>query len=143
MAIKREVFSIGSGILFGLGWWILVDGAVYSTFKQDFGIEWYLYMPAVVATLALMMINVVSLEDMSASSLFSEGVEKTVRVWLFFSFTVAFGACAAMLVFVALSLFDSTYAAVTFCVQPIVVFISALFLLYSRKTSDEDEFMAY
>eukprot|EP01114_Cavostelium_apophysatum_P001852 TRINITY_DN11631_c0_g1_i1.p1 TRINITY_DN11631_c0_g1~~TRINITY_DN11631_c0_g1_i1.p1 ORF type:complete len:103 (-),score=8.28 TRINITY_DN11631_c0_g1_i1:231-539(-) len=97
MKKPETIMSYVAGALFAIAWWLWIDATVFTNCDCPRGdpdivkVEWYHYMPGVVSTVALVMINVVSWNDLNGGAMFGESVSARARVWLFFSFLVAFG----------------------------------------------------
>ncbi|KAI7842783.1 hypothetical protein COHA_003529 [Chlorella ohadii] len=84
-----------AGALFGAGWWCWADALVYQKAvvgsPYPFSYNW----PGIVATLALVMINLLPRRDLAeAGDSLEEGGEFRARLWLFVSFLIAAGAVA-------------------------------------------------
>jgi len=79
---------IFSGALFGAGWWFWVDAVVCNTQKVPFD----QYIPGIVATLALLMINCIRRDDLQDYDPFDDGGFCRSRFWLFLSYLVSFAA---------------------------------------------------
>eukprot|EP00879_Flechtneria_rotunda_P003907 GHRR01004147.1.p1 GENE.GHRR01004147.1~~GHRR01004147.1.p1 ORF type:complete len:170 (+),score=25.44 GHRR01004147.1:115-624(+) len=79
---------IASGALFGAGWWFWVDAVVCTQHKIPFD----QYIPGIVATLALVMINCIRRDDLQDYDPFDDGGFCRSRFWLFLSYIVSFSA---------------------------------------------------
>eukprot|EP01121_Diplochlamys_sp_Union-15-3_P019891 TRINITY_DN75_c0_g1_i4.p1 TRINITY_DN75_c0_g1~~TRINITY_DN75_c0_g1_i4.p1 ORF type:complete len:149 (+),score=23.77 TRINITY_DN75_c0_g1_i4:60-506(+) len=87
-----------SGVLFAISWWVWIDANAYhNTIKDPIRISFGHWVPGIVATIALVMINAVSWTDLQGFGLGSidDDVQKRARIWLFVSFTVGFGCLIA------------------------------------------------
>lgn len=88
---NEKVKSYGPGIsgaLFGAGWWFWVDAVACNSNKVPF----VQYLPGIIATVALIMINCVRRDELAEFDPFDEGVYCRSRFWLFVSYIVSFGA---------------------------------------------------
>ena len=89
---KKQAKSYGpilSGALFGAGWWFWVDAVVCNAHKVPFD----QYIPGIVATLALIMINCIRREELLAEyDAFDDGGFCRSRFWLFLSYVVSFAS---------------------------------------------------
>lgn len=134
-----------SGALFGAGWWFWVDAVACSSNKIPFT----QYLPGIVATLALIMINLVRREDLSDYDPFDDGGYCRSRFWLFISYMVSFGAVAGG-VWVLLqdyafnkNLGDaSVWPGVAVMFQVTCILASSLLFFLSRTGSDSS-YMGY
>eukprot|EP00882_Tetradesmus_deserticola_P003957 GHRQ01004183.1.p1 GENE.GHRQ01004183.1~~GHRQ01004183.1.p1 ORF type:complete len:172 (+),score=21.30 GHRQ01004183.1:184-699(+) len=79
---------IASGALFGAGWWFWVDAVVCTSHKIPFD----QYIPGIVATVALVMINCIRRDDLQDYDPFDDGGFCRSRFWLFLSYVVSFGS---------------------------------------------------
>jgi len=140
--MARELWSAGAGILFGIGWWILIDGMVSGKQpKEQVQIPFSYYIPAIGATLALIMLNLVSLDSLNEDSFGDNNVASKVRIWLFLGFAFSFGCIAGGITIMADKFPDEvsgwSWTGIAILLQPILVFISALILLFARKSTDD------
>ncbi|KAK9863878.1 hypothetical protein WJX84_007588 [Apatococcus fuscideae] len=88
-----------AGAVFGAAWWCWIDAIIYSAAVHGTGYPPLIYhLPGIVATLALIFINLISRDDLTNYTDYyssgDEGSETRARCWLFFSYMVAFGAVA-------------------------------------------------
>eukprot|EP00877_Chromochloris_zofingiensis_P002392 jgi/Chrzof1/12153/Cz06g23030.t1 len=79
---------IVAGALFGAGWWFWVDAVVCNSHKVPAD----QYIPGIVATLALVMINCIRRDDLQDYDPFDDGGFCRSRFWLFLSYVVSFAA---------------------------------------------------
>lgn len=89
----RKWSPVIAGALFGAAWWVWADAIayehMYGSGRPPFKYNW----PGIIATLALILINVVSRDDLSEISTSGDpGDDARARIWLLFSFLVALGA---------------------------------------------------
>ncbi|CAL5219380.1 g1202 [Coccomyxa viridis] len=93
----RGVCPFLSGAIFGAGWWCLIDALVYSKVVLNESYPFSYNLPGIVATVALIMMNLVSRDDlanMADAYSSDEGSEGRAKLWLFLSYCIAFGAVA-------------------------------------------------
>ncbi|MEW5302747.1 MAG: hypothetical protein WDW36_005497 [Sanguina aurantia] len=81
----------GAGALFGAGWWFWADAITTSPSTVPF-LE---YLPGIIATLALIMINCIRRDDLAAVDPFDDPSYCRSRFWLFLSYIVSFSAVVA------------------------------------------------
>eukprot|EP00211_Chloroparvula_japonica_P008351 CAMPEP_0119126350 /NCGR_PEP_ID=MMETSP1310-20130426/5307_1 /TAXON_ID=464262 /ORGANISM="Genus nov. species nov., Strain RCC2339" /LENGTH=158 /DNA_ID=CAMNT_0007116503 /DNA_START=119 /DNA_END=595 /DNA_ORIENTATION=+ len=148
-----------AGALFAMGWFIFIDGAViagespnktkYVDLNSDGHVEaldkvikdlrWYYYIPGVLGSLALVMLNCAPLrtaED-DGGDVFDEdnpvSYPMKLRFWLFLSFTCAFCTVAGgVWIFVAEYL--GTWTGIAIMLQPILILGSSMLLLLIRMS---------
>eukprot|EP01111_Echinosteliopsis_oligospora_P009094 TRINITY_DN2604_c0_g1_i1.p1 TRINITY_DN2604_c0_g1~~TRINITY_DN2604_c0_g1_i1.p1 ORF type:complete len:150 (-),score=34.56 TRINITY_DN2604_c0_g1_i1:100-549(-) len=145
LQIPKSAVSVFAGILFGIGWIMLIDAHVYqSSVGLSPKIQAWFYAPGIVATVALFMSNIVNLEAMNPYSwIAEEGVTARVRAWLFLAFVLSFGSVAAS-IWIMVALFsppETQWPGVAMILQSIFIFVSSLCFMYSKTPSDAyDEF---
>merc|ERR1719282_614102 len=140
--INHLVGSVLAGLLFALGWWLLIDGAVYTSQKEGFSLEWYEYFPAVCSSVFLIMINLVSLDHMHPDNtqIFmtnNDSRPMMIKIWLFVWFTLSFCAIGGGISIMIIK-YPHNYLGWTVLAQPVIVFLSALLWLLSRRTGSAD-----
>lgn len=141
MGLKREPISALSGVLFGVAWWIMLDGVVTGG-SDDIKLEWYYTLPGIFATVALVMINLVSLENLSPTSvLFTDEVSAQIRIWLLASFTLAFGCITGGIIVFALGSIGHGWMAQAIAIQPVLIFVAAMMLMYARSPKEDESFI--
>ncbi|KAH9403910.1 Transmembrane protein 50A [Tyrophagus putrescentiae] len=87
---RNNITSVVSGILFFLGWWIIIDIAARYT-SADFNSAYHVC--GVLGTVSFFMINSVST---SRIEMYQYGVGSyAVHIWLFIGFVLGFGALIA------------------------------------------------
>ncbi|KAK9801405.1 hypothetical protein WJX73_006990 [Symbiochloris irregularis] len=93
----RSWCPLFAGALFGAGWWCWFDALVYSHAVLHEGFPFTYHLPGWVATLALVLMNLMSRDDLAeATNSYGgdDGEAARARCWLFISYLVAFGAVA-------------------------------------------------
>eukprot|EP00002_Diphylleia_rotans_P004272 TRINITY_DN1307_c0_g1_i1.p1 TRINITY_DN1307_c0_g1~~TRINITY_DN1307_c0_g1_i1.p1 ORF type:complete len:147 (-),score=27.69 TRINITY_DN1307_c0_g1_i1:334-774(-) len=101
---QANILAIVSGLFFGAGWWIWIDGASYASYTNEVvDVTFGFHVPGIIATIAFFMVNIVPYEAINADPMMFTGTNVAVKAkaWLFFSFLVLFGSLiAAIWVFV-------------------------------------------
>jgi len=140
---QEMVFSYISGALFAIAWWIFIDATVYEKHIGDTAgeLNGYYYIPGIASTIALVMINAISWNDLNDTGFLSgESVSSKARVWMLFSFIVAFaGICAAIWLGIAHWFQQnvmSDWGGAALIIQNILIFISAMFFRFSKPEND-------
>jgi len=146
LSLPREAIAAVSGIMFGVGWLILVDGNVYENLvihKQR--IEFWYYVPGIIATVALFMTNIVNLEALNPYSwLFEDGVSTRIRAWLFLSFVLNFGAITASIwLLVAKFHTDDQWPGIAMVLQSVILFISSLLLMWAKSDKGDTDYNTF
>ncbi|ELR24969.1 uncharacterized protein ACA1_301700 [Acanthamoeba castellanii str. Neff] len=144
---RHRVGSFIAGCLFVAGWLIWIDGAVagnqFSGWREP---PWYFYLPGFISTFVLLMMNMVSLNDMHPFSLmFSEDISHKVRAWLFVAFAIGFGAIGASIWMCVDSYQHESgskmWPGISLILQNAIIFASSVVLLFARKTEEEEMIM--
>lgn len=77
-----------SGALFGAGWWCWVDTVATSTSHIPFS----QYLPGIIATMALVMINSVRRDELLSYDPYDEGTFCRSRFWLLMAYGISLAA---------------------------------------------------
>ena len=134
---RNKISSFLSGLFFFIGWWILIDAAANSPFKNN-----NYHIPGVISTIAMIMVNCVSNAavrgDVDAGCLGQTGV----RLWTMLSFLLAFGgligACYILFGEYVAKDESNAYPGVAGFLQNVFIFLVQLFLssVVPRMTFD-------
>ena len=73
-----------------MSWLLWIDGVSFAGQEYGKGVDGAYWIPGILQTLSLLMINVINWEVISGD-LFDEGANMKARVWVFVSFCFAFG----------------------------------------------------
>jgi len=147
--IRETIMSYLSGVIFSISWWLWIDANAYHNKIHDIvGINFGYWVPGIVATLALLMINAVSWTDLQGFGFGSldDDVQKRARLWLFFSFTLSFG-CVIAAVWIAIvhwfkrkpdagEIF-TVWPGVALILQNILILFSAILYRFSKWPEDD------
>ncbi|XP_062518639.1 transmembrane protein 50B-like isoform X2 [Corticium candelabrum] len=89
---RNRFASIFSGIFFFVGWWIIIDAAVYP----GWSLPGRFHAVGVVSTLAFFLINAISTGQLSGDN-YTDGFigQRGARVWMFIGFLMAFAGLIA------------------------------------------------
>jgi len=133
---RNSYVAIISGVLFFLGWWILIDAA---SVNQGSILAGY-HMCGVFGTLSLIMVNSVSNEQIQGEN-FDGGFlgPRGARIWLFLGFVMGFASIIAscwilFADFVAVENIRS-WPGVALFLQNSFIFISNLIFKFGRTES--------
>lgn len=134
-----------SGALFGGGWWFWVDAVAASQTNVPF----VQYLPGLIATLALVMINSIRREELEDQyDAFDEGVFCRSRFWLFISYLVSTSAIIGSIM-VLLHFYAWDHAVLTMwpgvagLFQVTLILGSALLFFVSRSSGGSDSYGGY
>jgi len=148
---RETILSYSSGILFAIGWWIWIDGVAYAfhlpeeTNRPVFG-HW---VPGIVSSIGLLMINAVNWTDLDGFGFggLDDEVQKRARIWLLFSFTMAFGGIIASIWISSVNWFSrpatekqTDWPGVALILQNCLIFISGLCFRFAKPMQSESAF---
>lgn len=85
--VKRHGAGL-SGAAFGCGWWAWADGVLAASHKVPF-VQW---LPGLVATLALLLINSVRWDEIQGLDPWDEDVYCRSRTWMLIAYGTSVGA---------------------------------------------------
>ncbi|CAL8460582.1 g111 [Coccomyxa elongata] len=137
----RAICPFLSGAMFGTAWAFWVDALVYTKTILHESYPFTYNLPGIVATLALIMMNMVSRDDLaSMGDMYDsdEGSEGRAKIWLFLSYCVAFGAVAGSIAVLVTCVQNGQHVEVGVggLVQSGLILVAAL-LLWGFRTGDE------
>jgi len=151
----KSVTSIISGCLFAVAWWFWIDAHVYldygmSSEERDKTptILFYYYIPGIVGTIGLLMANIISLDSLNPYSfLFDPDVGAKVKLWLFLSFIISFGAMAASFwimagIYMPPHNSGNQYPGIAIAVQNVLIFFCSLILLWGRSQPTNEDYQS-
>jgi len=142
-----------SGMVFGIGWWLFISAHIVQSADHG-GVVWdpvvyaYYYIPGIVASVALVMTNIVDVKSLNGNSFAafaSPGVSARVRAWLFLSFGLHFGAMIAGIWIMAAVFLppgggvQHPWPGISMMLQTVAIFIASMILLWT-KSGDGNEY---
>lgn len=80
-----------AGALFGAGWWFWADAVALADQKVPAAH----YLPGIIATLALVMINFIRRDELTDVDPFDDASFCRARIWLFVSYVISFSSVVA------------------------------------------------
>lgn len=94
--------SYVAGGLFAIAWWLWIDAHAFSSKFEENGVyvTFPIYLPGIFSTVAMIMLQLVSWEDLGGSSWAASedtGRQNRVRIFFFLSLVIAFGGIIAAL----------------------------------------------
>mmetsp|Transcript_5419 Transcript_5419/g.15078 ORF Transcript_5419/g.15078 Transcript_5419/m.15078 type:complete len:168 (-) Transcript_5419:55-558(-) len=127
-----------AGALFGAGWWFFLDAIIYSSQTHQSTIPGVLCVPGIIATVALVMINMIRREDIRGQGSFDEGNLCRSKFWLFLSYCVSFSAVVvAVWLLIGHSGDNSEWSCVAALFQVCFILGSALTFFLSRSAGED------
>jgi len=142
------VLCYAAGAIFAVGWWLWIDGNVYSVHIEDAVIVTFPhYLPGIINTIALVLMNIVSWTDLNSNGLFSEGVSTKAKILIFVAFVLGFGCVSASIWIAVVHWFQNTetvpkttYPGVALIVQNVLIFGSAIMYRFAKPQDDDGAF---
>ncbi|KAH7489085.1 hypothetical protein PRIC1_010606 [Phytophthora ramorum] len=87
--------SYAAGLLVGVGWWVLADGAASAAYhNSQIPFDFVKYLPGIVSTLAFFLVNTVDWGMISEDARFAYGSEVATRARCFVVFCMALSVSA-------------------------------------------------
>ncbi|PVU89892.1 hypothetical protein BB559_004883 [Furculomyces boomerangus] len=151
----REQFSkyatYFSGFLFGVGWWLFIDGLVIAKNTPDFGIKigFEDWVPGILATIGMIITNSIDMSLISDDNSFEYGgsrLASRVKLLLFIGIAlIAGGIAGSFAILVIKYLGNETgknviYTGLTGVAQTILISISSFVLWLFNKSESSTEF---
>ena len=143
---RQEAFpSIGStvaGILFGVSWLLWIDAISFSAKEYNQAVDGAYWIPGILQTISLFMINFINWELIAGDGLFDEGGNMRARLWVFVSFVFAFGGLIGAIWILVQEINEpsweqgSVQPAVMGLLQNIFIFAASLIFRLCRLKSD-------
>ena len=152
----ETLMSYAAGILFGIGVWLWIDATVIgvrdpglqnSSASDRIVVMWYQWIPLVVSSIGLVLINLPPHNGIFAreDDPLAQGTHfvARVRIWLFFSFIVAFAALAAAIWLAVAQLLkpevEQKWPGAALIVSNSLILISALVYRFQRAWEVQDD----
>jgi len=128
---RNAVASISAGVLFFLGWWIIIDVSAVHGLNLPF------HICGIFGTASLLMINAVSISQIRGEA-YTTGFlsQNGLRIWLFVGFVLGFGSIIAATWFLISNYLTQEvdkYPGVGLFLQNILIFASSLTFRFGRS----------
>jgi len=144
----ETVLCYAAGAIFAVGWWLWIDAHVYSQFVQDdVYVTFPHYLPAIINTVALVLMNLVSWSDLNSNGLFSEGVSTKAKIVIFVAFVLSFACVGASIWIAVVHWFQNmepepktTFPGVALIVQNVLISGSAFMYRFAKPQEDDGGF---
>eukprot|EP00028_Trichosphaerium_sp_Am-I-7-wt_P014412 CAMPEP_0168508360 /NCGR_PEP_ID=MMETSP0405-20121227/73_1 /TAXON_ID=498012 /ORGANISM="Trichosphaerium sp, Strain Am-I-7 wt" /LENGTH=139 /DNA_ID=CAMNT_0008525491 /DNA_START=53 /DNA_END=472 /DNA_ORIENTATION=+ len=134
--------AYASGGLFAIAWWIWIDAATVDAHLEWNTIQPGHYFPGVFATIALIMVNLVSWTDLDGFGFGDDGSQKRTRFWLFGSFSIMFGALFAA-VWLGIDHWfmkkdvPNSWPGIALILENVIIMCSALMYRFAKTPGDD------
>lgn len=147
---RIAVVGYTAGLLFAVGWWIFIDGAVYASTRDSPPVKAPLavedFVPGILSTFALIIVNLINKETLSADDFSFSGtnVAGKARACAFVGVTMALSALIGALTILSIKYVvpglsgDDLYFGVTIAIQNFFIFISSMILWFGRNHGSSD-----
>eukprot|EP01113_Clastostelium_recurvatum_P018570 TRINITY_DN2189_c0_g1_i1.p1 TRINITY_DN2189_c0_g1~~TRINITY_DN2189_c0_g1_i1.p1 ORF type:complete len:150 (-),score=21.85 TRINITY_DN2189_c0_g1_i1:100-549(-) len=130
----------GGGICFALGWWLWIDACAFSATQLDAKIDFGYWIPGIVSSFALILINIVSPAALDTSASWDNSMLARARGFLFFAFTIAFGGLIASVWLAIVHWFNDTsisnFPGIALILQSSFIFLAAVMVRFAKLPED-------
>eukprot|EP01089_Gocevia_fonbrunei_P017938 TRINITY_DN5977_c0_g1_i1.p1 TRINITY_DN5977_c0_g1~~TRINITY_DN5977_c0_g1_i1.p1 ORF type:complete len:169 (+),score=21.20 TRINITY_DN5977_c0_g1_i1:60-566(+) len=145
--VRHVLGSFLAGGIFITAWLLFIDGAVIGSQEDKYKtIPWFMYLPGFGQTFVLLMMNIVSLNDMKLNEWsMDEGIVSKVRVWLLITFAIGFGWVGGS-IWMLIGVYKDeahVWPGLSVFFQTILIFLSSILWLFARKLSEEDSYESF
>ncbi|KAJ0392784.1 hypothetical protein P43SY_010591 [Pythium insidiosum] len=132
---KSRIGSYVAGLLFGIGWWIFVDGAASAAHNDSqIPFNFIKYLPGIGSSLAFFLLNSLDWEMMSADSMTyhdGDGVACKARTFVLLCVAMSIGALIGSIFVLTHTYVDnpfdeSTWPGVAVLLQNVLIFLSTV-----------------
>ncbi|KAJ3145368.1 hypothetical protein HDU89_007122 [Geranomyces variabilis] len=142
---RTESVGYIAGVLFAIGWWVFIDGAVYATSRTEppvpVPVAFVDWVPGILSTVALIIVNLIDREMLSAESDIGGGsVATKAQGCAFLGVSMALGslggAFAVMILKYTLhgrTAGDEAYFGFCISGQNALIFASSMILWFGRN----------
>lgn len=137
-----SIGSIVAGLLFGISWLLWIDSIAFSGVEYGKAVSGAYWIPGILQTISLFMINLISWEIVGGEGLFDEGGNIRARIWVFASFLFAFGGLIGAVWILVQEMnapsweHGSVSAAVNGLLHNVFIFLASLLFRLCRLKSD-------
>ena len=138
-----SVCSLTAGLLFGIGWLLWVDNVAFNSVTYNQSIHGSHFLPGIMQTMSLIMINLIAWETVSSDSGFGdEGGGCLAKAWIFVAFCLSFGALIGSFWIVAQQMHSPTQgvasveSAMRGLMQNLLIFFASLLFRVGRTRAD-------
>ncbi|CAF0858753.1 unnamed protein product [Adineta ricciae] len=134
---RNTIASIVAGVIFAIGWWIIIDSTCQHPTQAEFNKVYYII--GAVGTIALILVNSVSNAQVRGDAYGDSCVGQVgARIILFIAFLLAFGSLigGAWVLFgyyIPYKSSDKIYPGIAIFCQNLAIFISTVILKFGRK----------
>ncbi|KAJ3315758.1 hypothetical protein HDU76_002110 [Blyttiomyces sp. JEL0837] len=144
-----------SGGLFAIGWWVFIDGVTFASTRDPalpISIRFDDWLPGILSTLALIIVNLIDKETLNAEDFSYSGtnVACKARACAFIGVTMALGSLGGALAILSLKYImtgqsgDAFYFGIAITVQNVLIFLGSMILWFGRNSSEiENESYAF
>lgn len=134
-----------AGAVFGAGWWCFIDALVVSKVVLHDSFPFTYWLPGVVATIALVLMNLVPRESLGSTQYYGdEDSDTQARCWLFISYLISFASVAgAGAVFISSIQHHAHVQMGVGCLLQAGFILASALLLWAFRTTDTSDYMIY
>jgi len=151
--LKRVVGYL-SGALFALGWWIFIDAVVFATTRDPplpVAIQFEDWVPGILSTLALIMVNLVDKAALNATEYTHDGtrVAAKARFFAFLGVAIALGALGGAMAIMSLKYAlpgykgVETFVGIAIVLQSVFIFAGSMTMWFGRNAAEPELDLAW
>jgi hypothetical protein len=151
--LKRVVGYL-SGALFALGWWIFIDAVVFAKTRDPplpVPISFEDWLPGILSTLALIMVNLVDKAALNATEYTHDGSRIAVkaRFFAFLGVAIALGALGGALAILSLKYAlpgykgVETFVGIGIVAQTFLIFAGSMLMWFGRNAAEPELDLAW
>lgn len=136
--LKRIICCAASGMLFAVGWWLVIDSAAFTKMTDEpQSLMFQFTLPNIFISVALVMLNAFKWEDLKGEGL-SENNHSRAKLCMFLGLFVAFSSVAGSVwvlidKYVAASaIAASSYPGIALFLSTLLIFSSAMVMRAGR-----------
>lgn len=134
-ATKIQLACIIVGIIFGVAWWIFIDGVWYNQHISHYAFFFgYETMPGIGATIAFVMINLIELKYVigkNTEETTSRGCSILIQIWFYWWLTILV-ICNGGSLWIFIKNYRHSWTGAALFIQTFLIMIDALLLLVVR-----------
>jgi len=147
IAKRSKLASYVAGILFGAGWWLLIDIVVYynnigspKNKDSDRAVTFLTFLPGIIGTIGFFLVNALSRGSLAFTE--ETGISAARSIYIVFAFTVTFAGLIS-----GFWILFSDYVSEPYCkygvfmvMQALCIFLATFIFRFGRPITTESSF---
>jgi len=147
IATRSKYASYAAGILFGAGWWLLIDILVYfnkigkpKNNEPNDAINFITFIPGIIGTIGFFLVNVLPRNALTFNE--ETGISSGKSLYIVFAFTVTFAGLISgfWILFDKYTSEDYGKYGVFMVMQSLCIFLSTFIFRFGRPMTTESSF---